>query len=355
MSIYSTDRLSPASSEIAFWAVGLLIAYAVGRPFLGMLINFVRARVADRRGRANAPLVAGPAIVRGIVAPEDDGAVRVEISLERRTRTNPHGGTEYCWTEVDRKGSARPFRLRLDSGVALSVDPGEHWRLIQELETPQFRPPDTVVDRIRVARLSAGETVVAVGELVESGDPLPVATAGSYRDLPARALVLRPRGDEPMLLSAGSLGLRYRDRADRWIPWLLGAFLVAIYCEGFLVSPYYALRAHGESVAATVSRFVHTPREGKTPERCVVTAVTPDNLTVTDSADCAFAPLLAVGSTVSFVMIPHHPETAQIGEPTLHDITPMACLFLIGGIIMMEFLQRGMRPWYHPHRVTEGQ
>jgi hypothetical protein len=341
----SADFLTPDHSLLVTVLVSLVAAYGLGRTALALIFNLRHACRADRRYRPDAPLVAGPAIVRGTVVPEDDNAVNVQLTLQHHSTTGRYG-TRHYYKEVARHGTARPFRLRLDSGVTLAIDPGERWTLVDELE----RAPRALT---RQARLSAGETVVAVGHLVDSGE-LVAATAAGYREPAARALVLQPPAHEPMLLASGSLGRRYTLRARTWIPWLVAAVATTAFAQLVALSPYYDLVAHGQRVEAEITRLAFTPSHAKQPAQYVVYATTTRGEDVVANVDPATYRELHGGDRIPFVMIPRHPESAVIGEQAEASASTVTLLFaLLVGVAFLEARQRRNRPWYQPHPYFE--
>lgn len=148
---------------------------------------------------AMAPLASGPAALAGTVEVIDGGTAPVEVVLDEQ-----RDGTD--WREVSRTVTARPFVLRLASGVAVRVEPGAAPLLLDALEPAEW---SREARRQRFARLTAGEAVFVRGLLRVSGDP---RGGDPYRGAEAHVLSAPPR--RRLVLSTEALSGALERRAD---------------------------------------------------------------------------------------------------------------------------------------------
>lgn len=146
-----------------------------------------------------APPASGPAALAGTVEVSDGGAAPVEVVIAEE-----RDGTD--WREVSRTVTARPFVLRLASGVAVRVEPDADPLLLDALEPAQW---SREARRQRFARLSADEPVFVRGLLRVSGDP---RGGDPYRGAEAFVLSAPPR--RRLVLSTEALSGALERRAD---------------------------------------------------------------------------------------------------------------------------------------------
>ncbi|MCY1072492.1 hypothetical protein OV090_47540 [Nannocystis sp. RBIL2] len=148
---------------------------------------------------AMAPLASGPAALAGTVEVSDGGAAPVEVVIEEQ-----RDGTD--WREVSRTITARPFVLRLASGIAVHVEPGAAPLLLDALDPVEW---SREARRQRVAQLSVNEPVFVRGVLRVSGDP---RGGDPYRG--AEAFVLSAPPHRRLVLSTEALSGALERRAD---------------------------------------------------------------------------------------------------------------------------------------------
>jgi hypothetical protein len=148
---------------------------------------------------AMAPLARGPAALAGTVEVLDGCAAPFEVVLEEQ-----RDGTD--WREVSRTVTARPFVLRLTSGVAVRVEPGADPLLLDALGPVEW---SREARRQRIARLTANEPVFVRGVLRVSGDP---RGGDPYRGAEAHVLSAPPR--RRLVLSTEALSGALERRAD---------------------------------------------------------------------------------------------------------------------------------------------
>jgi hypothetical protein len=208
-----------------------------------------RARAANRAGNEakDKPLVAGSAMLHGIVRDPDGVGPTVKLSIEQvgteeRKKSNSSYSYKTRWTEVDRRLDYRSFVLETAAG-RVWVEPDASLYLIDKLESQ----PRTGHTRMRTAVVHDGDEAFVEGTLVEVADP----KAGGYRG-GARGWALRPPASGHMLLSTFPLGIAYADRAANRV---IAAVVIAILLFGgqAFAIPYHLARATAHDEAAVVT------------------------------------------------------------------------------------------------------
>jgi hypothetical protein len=357
MYISSAGHLPPVASWLAVFGLATLpLVYVIVRQLASVSVHVRRALAANRRYR-HAPLRPGPIIVRGTLDPADDQAVRVKIQQQGTEESTTSRGVTYwrhCWTENARSRSARPFTLHLDSGEKLRVEPGEDWTLIDDLDECVPDPGSTEHSgplRSRIAALRAGETVVAVGELVAEGA---FVGGDAYRDPARREPALRaPRGDD-LLLASRSLGRHDRQRAQFHARWLLWALSTTLVLHGLLFVMYDERLAEGKVEQVTITRLEETIEHGRyrAIPHYFVHARSNEGREIDDELSHDFGSL-AVGDRVPFVVVGGY--DGQLGQ----SATVNGEAALVGIALVAFFLFRYIRslrrsvPWYQGGTVID--
>jgi hypothetical protein len=248
MPAYSAQPAEHLTPVGTLWVVD-----GVGFGVLGALlvIAIVRSSVHRRREKLahkaalkqNEPLHPGPSVLAGVVADEGEGdAVVVEIDqLGREYKTK--SGWAHQWSEVRRSVVATPFYVVRANGERVRVEPDSRVFLIDKLDVTERTGHD---QRVRRARLSPGEHVFILGEMVRAPDP----KLGGYREA-AEGWVLRPPRGERMLVSTEPLEDRHRARARIWfhLAWVGAALLLAWH--GLLFADVHAKALFGHVVTKT--------------------------------------------------------------------------------------------------------
>ncbi len=173
---------------------GFVLAYT--------LIHVVQLRglaaEADEIGGADSALAPGPAVLCGRVRLAQDEAVAVRVEITQQGEEFQWlGQQKHRWYEVERRTIARPFYVDDSRGHSVRVEPNHDVTLVDHVDKKLRGTGST---RVRVAELSDGEAVYALGTLERGEDP-EAPNAGA-------ALILRP-GSEDMLLSAHPLSAQY--------------------------------------------------------------------------------------------------------------------------------------------------
>jgi hypothetical protein len=357
MDISSAGHLPRIASGLAVFGLATLpLIYVIVRQLASVFVHVRRALAANRRYR-HAPLRPGPIIVRGTLDPADDRAVAVEIRQQGTEQSYTSRGIthwSHCWTECGRTPSARPFTLHLDSGEKLRVEPGEQWTLIDDLDecVPETRPTEYIwALRSRIAALRAGETVVAVGELVEAGA---FVGGDAYRDPARREPVLRAPRDGSLLLASRSLGRHDRQRALFHAGWLLMALLTMLILHGTLFLTYDLRLVKGKVEHVTITQLEETTEHARygTIPHYFVHARSNEGREIDDELSHDFTSL-AVGGRVPFVVVGD--SDAQLGEAaTANGQAALLAIALVAYFLFryIRSLKRSV-PWYQGAAVID--
>jgi hypothetical protein len=230
---------SPTTSLWVFAGMVAVNVLLVCVPLYRWLKNLFLARRAERGARrlsAGRDLAPGEVVLKGVVeyARGESLAVRVEIEQvgseeETRNEDSDSGivtvSYAHDWTESHRKMQVRPFYLRLGEGQRVRIEPPPNVRLNDRLDGMKVVAQSK---RIRIAELSPGERIYAIGTLSRGMDTegSPAAANNVYRGVAiGEGWILRPTRKE-MLLSSLPLGFGYRARAMTFLMFLVGALLV---------------------------------------------------------------------------------------------------------------------------------
>lgn len=228
------DSLGGASFPAFFCGLGLLtVGFTLA--LIGLLRQHWLLRSAKRALDPKAPLRPGVMHVRGKVALDGDGpAVCVRIHQVGAGAQDGSGGQPRSWSELSRDASAAPFYLEHASGEVIRVEPGREVFLIDALSRVE---QTSGTRRIRIAELTAGEMATIHGTLSEGMHDRMRSPEG-YRSAP-RGWILRPIGNERMLISTEPLEERHRKRRYFHTGWL-AAFTLAL---GMFGAINYAMAA----------------------------------------------------------------------------------------------------------------
>jgi hypothetical protein len=228
-----------ATPEASLW---ILVLFG-GILLLGLLGLFAARYLRHRRRaahyreaakQANAPLKPGPTVVAGTVADEGEGpAVTIDID-QTGSQRRYKGSWVHRWSEQGRVVHVRPFYLSRPSGERVRVEPDERVFLVDKLDGLTVLGP---ARRRRSATLIAGESAYVVGVMTSGFDPL----KGGYRDN-GSALVLRPSGVEPMLISTEPLADRHTRAASLYRTLALSTLLMLALIHGGLFLRDHAVR-----------------------------------------------------------------------------------------------------------------
>jgi hypothetical protein len=339
--------------------VSALVVYGVG--VVGYLVAFVlavrggarwsrRAKLADASVDPARPLVAGEAVLVGVVEAWPDAGPAVVVEIEQHGSEHESSGSwSHVWREIDRRMRVRPFYLRHASGERVLVEAGGEALLLDDLDGLVHL---SSTSRVRTAELTPGETVIATGVL-ERGLRVGAPGGGSgYRD-GAMGWVLRPASREQMVLSTEPLGVRFRKRAQRSAVVALATSIVFCGVHALLLG--YHLRVwRGETVVGTVVERLHwTTRDDEGGEHAhyLVSAETPGGV-VTDHVYTAGFERVAPRGHVAVRAVPSAPWASSLGAtPTAHSVALL--LVLIGGVIVLVTGRLAVpRGWYES-KVTD--
>ena len=328
------------------------IVFAVWR----FVANLRLGRAADRAFRGEHTLRPGPAVVKGTVLEDGgDGApVRIEIDQRGVEEHGSKGSVSHRWTERSRVVRARPFRLRLEDGQELGVEPDERLFLVDNLElTPNKLHKPLAPIRTLVAELSPGEEVYAVGAIEERPDP--TAEPMSYRSAPRQLPVLVPPRGQRMLIASERLGRRYRGRAWFHLRWLIFTLLVLTGVEMIPCGGYHLYRWKGKLAFGTVTdKRQHTTGSGKNRRTRHDLWVRLDSawVTVLDASRGSFRRAESGQRLALLTLGWDH----QLGStPTIHWGGGIAALAIaLTWFFLFRHRRRRSRPWYdHPALVHQ--
>ena len=249
-------QMLDVSEKAHFDSATSLVVFAGGVGILTLLLlvsvaslirNRLRARMADASFEPTAQLRPGESVVSGVVELSAEAAHAVRVEVDQAGDESESSGTwSHTWKEVDRRVKVAPFYVRHVSGLRLRVEPGREVLLVDELDaTVQIE----LTERTRIAELTPGEHVMVHGRLVVGSDPY--AQTEGYRGGPAEALVLRPVGSKPMMMSTEALGSRFRRHA-RAAAWSTLTVAIAMAVFAGLTATYQVSMFTGRVVPVTL-------------------------------------------------------------------------------------------------------
>lgn len=239
------QHLTPAGTiwvvdGVGFGVLGTLLVLAVVRSGVHRRREKLAHQASLKQGES---LHLGPSVLAGVVADEGEGdAVVVEIDQHGR-EYKTKSGWSHQWSEVRRTVEVKPFYVVRTNGERVRVEPDSKVFLIDKLDVTERTGHE---QRIRRARLSPGEHVFILGEMVRAPDP----KLGGYREA-AEGWVLRPPRGERMLVSTEPLEDRHRARARIWfhLAWIGAALLLAWH--GLLFADVHAKALFGHVITKT--------------------------------------------------------------------------------------------------------
>ncbi len=259
----SLVTLDTGARDYADPTVSALFVYGanLGLPLVGMTVLLVSAarllrrvslaKRSERQAKETAATpVAGDAVIHGTVTGvEGDARVAVRLTVEQlgvSVKTNKTSWTTK-WREVERRVETHPFFVRTDAGNELRVEPDDRVVLVDDLET---RPP-VGNRREKVAELTVGEEIYALGVLTEVADPR--AGAG-YRGGGASFVLRPPSSERPMEISTRPLRERYAQAAGARVVAVLALLLLTVVVQ-LLATPYHLAGLFGfDAVGVVLSR-----------------------------------------------------------------------------------------------------
>lgn len=229
---------------VASLCAALLLFAGAALPFGWALRRYLRFTLrvyrARRTSRAAPPLVAGSALVHGVVECED-AEPPFRLLFEQWVM---YEDKAQVWRETSCSIQCQPFSLRLSDGTSIGVLPDRRSRLIAALETDRFES----AYRVRRAELRAGDQVWVRGELT--------------RDDGTGAWVVRDTAAAPLELCCVPLDAPpavWR----RFYGWLSLALLVLLVCVSAGLSDYVALLMLGKAEVAEVTGHSTFTRSNK--------------------------------------------------------------------------------------------
>jgi len=328
-----------------FFVWGIHVAIPLGFVlFAGVrgLLARRRARMADARWCATAPLQPGPAVIHGKVelAPGSSTAVRVEI-VQQGTEWNRKGNQLHEWREVARTVKAEPFYVHDRRGARIRVEPNHVTMLVDALDRTEKQGPNR---RTRIAELSPGEEVYVMGTLVHAHDP----GQGGYRNESA-GLVLRAPAQGRMLCSTQPLGERFR-KAAGWELFMASVFFVLLLIVSLVDIPYH-LRVH--TGVREDGEVLGVERVSGKYRRCALEIGMSNGETFSDAVPVQYCDVLGPGFRVPIVHVGSS-WFAHVGtKPGVHTGAVVLPSILIG-LAILGYVSGRPRPWYESKVVDAG-
>lgn len=224
-------------------ALGLAIAAALWRQAAPFAASAIEAAVLE----ANPPpLAPGPITLRGVVR-RDDGEPAIEVRIvqagrEWRGKKRWH----QSWREVSRRTQVRSFWLDLPGNEgSVWVQPSTAVVLADDLDI--LRRP-AIDRRVRIARLTSGESVSVTGTLARGS--VPGGMGDGYRGEGPSGWVLEA-GPGAMLSThdLSDVGRRWSTHLRRWA---FGTLLATLVFQAFYASEFYLPALRGEGCDAEV-------------------------------------------------------------------------------------------------------
>jgi hypothetical protein len=348
------DHVSPAATlwvvdGIGVGVLGALLVLALVRRGVHRRREKLAHKAALRQGES---LHLGPSVLAGVVVDDGEGdAVVVEIDqLGREYKTK--SGWSHQWSEARRSVEVKPFYVARANGERVRVEPDAEVFLIDKLDVT-VRTGHT--QRVRRARLSPGEHVFILGDMVRAPDP----KLGGYREA-AEGWVLRPPRGERMLVSTEPLEDRHQARAKVWrnLALIGGAFL--LLWHGLLFVDVHAKRISGQVVTKTAvdkrwSRNWVRPSKGRPywAYHYYVDATGSDGTRDESQVDYASYQAIENGTELSYVQVDGKP--LQIGAKPCAGSGSTAFGVVMAAIWAIVYLVviLSTRPWWMRKRVVE--
>lgn len=255
------DHATPDSSWLVLVLAGLVLGVCFVSSLVSLVDNLRRLQAIRRAKRGELPGEGRLGVLLGEVAlaHDDEGEgppVVSELRFHHHDVPHQRGQVARHWSAGPLETRARPFELVLASGERVRVEPGEHVRLLDELEILEATGPE----RVKAARLMPGEQAQIMGRLEARVTP-----GAGYRGS-QRALVLRPPGDD----GSGELWVASHDallgvtsrRVGGYTFWLV-AFVVVGALVRVAANDFLRLHREGRVLDAVAEKVEAVERKRK--------------------------------------------------------------------------------------------
>lgn len=336
----------------------MVFVVMIGAPVVLFIVQRILALWHRRRGAASdasyearAFVAPGPAVLHGQVeyAEGEDCAVTTAIT-QTGTEAKGKSGWTHTWTEVDRQITVAPFYLVRLGGDRTRIEPDEHVMLVDTMDVTQ---PGAGHRRTRIAQLTPGETIFAIGELVEDHDP---RAAADYRGK-TKSLVLRPPAHTRMLLSSEPLGERFRQRGAFHAGFSIATVVLAVFMQLFAI-PYHVRFASGREATGTLvsKRHFTTRSKSGTTDHWELTLETSDGIEFTDEVSWSHYRRIERGEVVPIIVVPWWEGRERVGRHvTIAIVIPIVFMVLFSILVGIYIAAvRTSRPWYERKLVESG-
>lgn len=355
--IVKRDSLGSSESAAAlFWSLWLPIALGVAA-----------ARALERRHRRRAEaelawtrtarLDDGPAVLRGSVETDGGDAITVAITQRRKTFKDKQGRLHTSWVEARREVLPRPFRVQLDDGRAVRVEPDERVLLRDTIEAPEVPGVDL---RRRAVRLRPGERVWVSGVLSGASS----STAAAYRE-GAPTAVLRPGRGERMIVSTEAPGAFHTERAGHHRAWRRGMLWALAVAQLGVLGDYTLIGLSGRGDDLAIERVQSWDvwvkpknQSGRWVPHCGVVGVDRGAVRHAHEVSCGFQRCAAAGrcQTVPTRRAALTGDALRdVGRGATAHVAQVVVAGLLGWVTLIAYFlsTRGSRPWYAGGKVVD--
>jgi hypothetical protein len=271
----------------------------------------------------------------------------VEIDQEG-SESESSGSWTFRWTESDRRVTMRPFYVVHRSGTRVRVEPGDRAFLVDAMDG---MIAVDLTKRTRVAELSPGEHVYAVGRLERGPDP--EAAGAGYRGA-QQGWVMRPPPGEDLLLSSEPLERRFqrKAKAQRLSAWIAALHLLF---AGFVFHHYLARVFYGADVVGTVvGRNVDTDDDGNHTYELLVELPGGRRLKL-EATLGTYTACEHDGTRVPVRYVPRYEPASVLGRGATASVAVMFSMGLLGLMALWRFLvKQASRAWYERDLVDTG-
>ena len=252
------------------------------------------------------------------------------------------------WTEIDRKLNVRPFLLETAVGK-VRVEPDDGTFLIDDLETLPREGPL----RKRFAEVSDGDTLFAMGTLVELAD----AKSGGYR-AGGRIWVLQPPSNGHMMLSTKPLETAHASRVRSRVVSFIAIGLLVLLAQLLAIPYHFAVFTGTQDEAAVVTArcdYIRGTSESKTHYHYAKYRLLSSNHKSEARVSETDYPRMPVGTVIPVNVRRGAGEpriTLGPGVTTNAGVSLVPLLLIVIALIVFPLLIRRTRPWWERDKLV---
>jgi len=341
------EDAGPSLTAGWLWCVsGIAILLAVIAAAL-----IVRNACLTRRARAQrlgSPVLRpGLAVLEGTIDEPSEPPLRVEIRQSGIKNFGEDGG-RIEWSELSREVTAKPFRLRLESGEVVEVEPRDAAKLLLPITRTETDAP---TKRRRIAEAKDGDRIHISGRL--EGHKIMDATNG-YRGAMTTKYKLLPSRSGPMLVSREPLESVVRSPLPRYVGALVLATVMLVSAHAIFVG-YHLRSAAGRVTAGMVTdKRTWVDEEGHTQYEFRLTVPVQDGPIVAGPTAACYQ-TAERGACVDVLFAPWAPSFWQLGSKPSATIAHvvLSSYLLVGLAVWYAILLIGGRKWYSGKLLDE--